>query len=648
MAKGKIQAVCSKWPIFGAAAVLVLAALLLLSRLPGQTPELVPAQGVLDLTGADLAQTVYRVRNNWDYYPNALYGPQDFAAGTAVAGGDGEAQEGQPRYGTYRLVIQAQPERYYALCSYSIDYSTRVFVNGVEAASFGAVADNAAQSVPRIGYMTIPLYSGPSGVIEVIYQFSNFVHRDGGFIPPTYLSTPQNIQSFQAGINLVSLSLSGGLLALFAYFLLCAAVRRRLPFLFLSLCCLMAALRNQDFLVVHALPPGTSWYVSYRVFMGVTILLPAMVLLLLRSMYPRAVRRPVTAAYGAAMAVAVVLDILLPTQLLTTVCAAAWGCGVPYLLCLLYGAIRSCRAGRRPDQVDGLTVGAGGVLVLSVVLEAVYVNDSSLISRCGLIPLGMLVFDLLMAVSISLRFTAQEAALAESRSRSQLLEQINTMNLDFLHKVAHELKTPLTVISGYAQLTRLQLSAGQASGETQKNLKTIQDEAQRLADMVTELMAYSHGEKSPARLSAMEVGALLNRVEAVCTPMCLKNHNRIRISGGSCADIYGSEALLLQVFINLIINANRHTHGGLITVSASDRELQGYVVFRVADTGDGIDGEPLNRLFDSGYSGDGSSGLGLAICREAVEAHGGTLAVERTGPEGTVFAFTVLRKEEAP
>ena len=53
-------------------------------------------------------------------------------------------------------------------------------------------------------------------------------------------------------------------------------------------------------------------------------------------------------------------------------------------------------------------------------------------------------------------------------------------------------------------------------------------------------------------------------------------------------------------------------------------------------------------MFDKGYSGDGGSGLGLAICREAVEAHGGMLDVERTGPEGTVFAFTVLRKEMGP
>ena len=58
------------------------------------------------------------------------------------------------------------------------------------------------------------------------------------------------------------------------------------------------------------------------------------------------------------------------------------------------------------------------------------------------------------------------------------------MNMDFLHQIAHELKTPLTVISGYAQLTGLQIAANHVSSEIPGNLKTIQQEAIRLADMI--------------------------------------------------------------------------------------------------------------------------------------------------------------------
>ena len=51
--------------------------------------------------------------------------------------------------------------------------------------------------VPRVGYMTVPLFSGPGGEIEIIVQYSNYVHKDGGHIPPFELSTPQNIEEFE-------------------------------------------------------------------------------------------------------------------------------------------------------------------------------------------------------------------------------------------------------------------------------------------------------------------------------------------------------------------------------------------------------------------------------------------------------------------
>ena len=610
---------------------------------------LTPVEGVLDITREDLSREVVNIVNSWDHYPGALYTSADFSAGGAAltqAAGDGERDE--TRYGTYRLVIKAPPQRYYSLCSYSIDYCTLVFVNGVEAASFGTVADNAEASVPRIGYMTIPLYSGETGEIEIIYQYANFVHQDGGFIQPTYLSTPQNIEEFKAGNDLVSLSLSGGLLVLFLYFLLCAAVQQRLDLLALAICCLMMALRDQNFLVIHAMPPGTSWYLAYRIFMAVTAFLPGMVLLLLASMYPHTVKKIPILVFATTMAIAVVLIAVLPTIWLVTVCTVTWCCAAVYLAFLGWGVIRYYLRRKVIRAADVMTVSGFTVLIASILLEALFVNNSSFVTRYGVMPCGMLIFVLLIAVAISLQVQAQAAALIESRSRGELLERMNAMNLDFLHQVAHELKTPLTVISGYAQLTGLQIAANSTSSETLENLKTIQQEALRLSDMVTKLMDYSHGQKSEARFGTVEVAPLLDSVRAICTPMCLKNGNRVIIQNGICADVFGNNEMLLQIFINLTVNANRHTQNGVITISASDTESREYVVFRVEDTGSGIDKELLPHVFDKGYSGDGGSGLGLAICREAVEAHGGMLEVERTGPEGTVFAFTVLRRELEP
>ena len=408
---------------------------------------------------------------------------------------------------------------------------------------------------------------------------------------------------------------------------------------------MMMALRDQNFLLVHALPPDTSWYFTYRVFMAVTSLLPGMVLLLLGSLYPGVVGKLPTAVHLAAMALEAVLIALLPTIELVTVCVAAWSCTLPYLLYLVWRIARHYLRHKAFDTADALIVGGAAVLLLSILLEAALVNHVAAVSRYGMMPIGMLIFNLLMAVAISLRTRAQEIALAESRSRSEMLERMNAMNLDFLHQVAHELKTPLTVISGYAQLTGLQMTTGHISSETPENLQVIRKEALRLSDMVTKLLAYSYGRTSEAHFTAVEVGPLLDSIRAICTPMCLKNSNRLEILGRNCVDIYGSGELMLQIFINLVTNASRHTQNGLITVSASDQEDKTHVVFRVSDTGSGIDAGTLLHIFEKGYSGDGRSGLGLAICREAVESLGGRLEVEHTSPGGTVFVFTVRKME---
>ena len=500
--------------------------------------------------------------------------------------------------------------------------------------------------MPQVGYMTIPMFSGESGEIEIICQYGNYVHKDGGFIQPTYLSTPQNMEEFKEANNLASLSVSGGLLFLMLYFLLSAAVRRKADFLCLAFCCLLMALRDQNFFNIHLLPADTSWYFAYRVFVLIVMLMPVSILLLLKNMYAGATRRWPLQVYLGMAAAAAVLICVLPTQDIVTVSTAAYYASIPYLLYLIFGVVRHYIRHRYLNAADILVLSGFFILLASLLYEAVLTGDSSEVTHYGTAAYGMLGFVFLNAAAINLQIQEREAALIESRSRGEMLERMNRLNMDFLHKVAHELKTPLTVISGYAQLTGMQLAAHHVSDETPGNLKTIQQEAQRLADIVTRLMEYSYGRKSELSFGRVIVPELLENVDAIAAPLCLKNGNAVKIGADSCEDVHGNFEMLLQIFINLVVNANKSTQNGTITISASGQERQGFALFRVEDTGSGISAEDLPHIFEQGYSANGSSGLGLTICREAVEAHGGEIWVERTGPEGTVFAFTVLKEEK--
>lgn len=601
--------------------------------------QLVPQNGVLDIRDTDLSGGVFEVANSWDSYPSALYTPEDFAVGAV-----GEPGDGAGAFGTHRLRILAQPNRYYTICGFSVDYATRIYVNGAEVQNFGTVADNPEEFVPGVGYMTLPVFTGETGRVEIIYQYANFVHQEGGSIQPTYLSTPENMEQFKAANDLASLSLSGGLLLLMLYFLLHAALRRKADFLCLALICLLVALRDQNFYVIHLLPPDTSWFFAYRTLTLDIMLLPASILLLLKGIYGKATRNGPLYVYLGLAAVGTVLMLLLPTQALVTVAAAFYWASLPYLLYLLYGVVRHYIRQRRLTLADGFVLCGYGALLAALLYEALLGGRNSAVTRYGATVYGALCFLFLNAAAINHQIRQREAALAESRSRGELLERMNRLNMEFLHKVAHELKTPLTVISGYAQLTGMQLAGGHVDAETPDNLKTIQQEALRLADMVTRLMEYSYGRGSEVAFAPVSVARLLGSVRAIAGPMCLKNRNRFVVVDGPCADVHGSFEMLLQIFINLIVNAGKSTEDGTITVSASDRERERFVLFRVSDTGRGIPPEVLPHIFEQGYSTGGGSGLGLSICLEAVEAHGGEIWVEKTDGSGTVFAFTVLKE----
>ena len=235
----------------------------------------------------------------------------------------------------------------------------------------------------------------------------------------------------------------------------------------------------------------------------------------------------------------------------------------------------------------------------------------------------------------------RELAIAEENA---MLEKMNRLRGDFMRNIAHEMKTPLTVMSGYAQLTARQIQKNAVNEETAANLDTIAREAGRLSDMVTQLLdvTYHGGE---GKNGTFTPGELLEDAAAVCRPVLLKNQNRLEILCRTQRPITASKESLLQVLINLCINSNKHTSGGTVTICADDGKDSG-AAFTVSDTGSGIAAEDLPHIFQRGYSRDGGNGLGLTICRDIIEAAGGSIAVARTGSDGTAIRFTIPTGKE--
>jgi len=228
---------------------------------------------------------------------------------------------------------------------------------------------------------------------------------------------------------------------------------------------------------------------------------------------------------------------------------------------------------------------------------------------------------------------------------------------DFVANVSHELKTPLTSIQGYSQAI---LDGTAADPESvQRAAGIIHAEAERMGRLVTELLD----------LARIESGQAVMRQEKVDLSYLLENviqrfRLRAKQAGVTLASqlpdlpaVIGDGDRLAQVFTNLLDNALKHTpEGGKVTVTARLLTPSGAqrpkkagpqaVEVAVSDSGQGIPPQDLARVFERFYQVDksrkqsGSIGLGLAITREIVEAHGGSIKAESIVGLGT--RFTVI------
>ncbi|MBQ3886857.1 MAG: hypothetical protein II735_02650 [Clostridia bacterium] len=611
------------------------------SRVQTEFPVISPENGVADLRDIDFDSGVYHLENHWDYYPGILCTPEELASPDSPQKKTRCTDD--DKLGTWRIVLLAEPDTYLSLCSFSVDYSTRIFVNGQEVRNIGFVSDDPDEAVPMIRYMTLPLYSGSDGRIEIVYQYANYIHNQGGFIQNTLISTPENIDEYQRGLSLWSLMLSSGLIFLAFYFLLGAAFQKSREFAALAFCCVVIAFRNQFFLGEHLIGAGYNFLLEYRFVVLDVSLIPVSALILIFAFFPKVFRgyRMIPIVFTAVFTVLVACHFIVGTKSLVLLCHICYYACVPFLLWSIYRFVRHYRK-ERIRAIDVITLAAIALLIVMLIYEGMNSGSNSSVNHFGVTPFTMVVCILILDIVINTRLTEQTTLLREIQQRNKLLGQVNEMNSDFLRTVAHELKTPLTVISGYAQLMNRQLEKGSLAENAPDRLKIIRQEADRLSEIVGKLMDYTYGKNRKTEMSEVNVSELFEIAGAVLKPVCAKRNNTLTFSGNSQCRVHGNSELLLQVLINLVVNANRHTENGTVSIDVQD--CGEMAEFLVNDNGEGISPEIASHIFEKGFTTTDGRGLGLAICSDTVSLHGGTLSLRSTGPEGSSFCFTIPKE----
>jgi K+-sensing histidine kinase KdpD len=235
----------------------------------------------------------------------------------------------------------------------------------------------------------------------------------------------------------------------------------------------------------------------------------------------------------------------------------------------------------------------------------------------------------------------ERSHLARRATRAEELENLDRQRSALLRSVSHDLRTPLASIRAVA--TDLRDGVEYDDATRTELLTTVCDEVDRLDRFVANLLS----------LSRIEAGAFAPERQAVDVAELVQE--RVRSLGPLLRDVtvrtdlpadlpladadYGQ---LEQVMTNLLANAARHAPRGSDVWVAAARDGDA-VRIEVSDQGRGVSPGDATRLFEPFVKGETSrgSGIGLAICRSIVEAHGGTIGVRRTFGGGATFSFTI-------
>ena len=222
-------------------------------------------------------------------------------------------------------------------------------------------------------------------------------------------------------------------------------------------------------------------------------------------------------------------------------------------------------------------------------------------------------------------------------------EKLETMRRDFVANVSHELKTPVTVLSGFVETlsdAQIEMSAAQR----ERYLGLMAEQARRMQQLIEDLLTLSALESSPAPADekGIDMRPLVDQLAGEARALSAGRHNVLAHvePGGRLA---GSARELHSAFSNLVSNAVRYTpEGGTVTLSWRLEDARG--VFAVADTGIGVESRHIPRLTERFYRVDqgrsresGGTGLGLAIVKHVLTRHQASLEIESALGKGSSF-----------
>jgi len=266
------------------------------------------------------------------------------------------------------------------------------------------------------------------------------------------------------------------------------------------------------------------------------------------------------------------------------------------------------------------------------------------------IVVSFVITGLALSITMSLHLRSYIRQQKELETAQRQAEEFTKMNSGLFAAMSHEMRTPLAVMSAYAQFAVEQIKETGANEQTLDDLEMISDEAKRLAQMadgtLKVLMSIAdHTEAAGREVIMVDMGNLAERLVQLMKPVAMRKGQDLSIyTGENIQGIRGDAGELTQLLWNVLQNAITHAR---TTIKLSIEEINEGVTIKIEDDGKGISQEILPHVMEWGISDKkGGTGVGLSICRDIVQRHRGSVAIQTEEDKGTCVAIYLRGKSE--
>lgn len=237
------------------------------------------------------------------------------------------------------------------------------------------------------------------------------------------------------------------------------------------------------------------------------------------------------------------------------------------------------------------------------------------------------------------------------KEQARLLAKNEQLRANLLRSISHDLRTPLTSISGTASL--LMAEEGKLDDASRRKLySNIYEDSMWLEDLVENLLSITRIKEGQTKIHTS--AEFVSEVVEEAVRHCSRRLEEHAFTVDQSSDILLAKMdahLIIQVLVNLVNNAVKYTPPGS-SIAVYSEKAGNMVQISVKDNGPGVEEKDRPHIFDMFYSGkktvadsSRSLGLGLALCKEIVQAHGGEIWYEENVPHGSIFRFTIPAEE---